>query len=36
VEIRSGLAPGERYVSQGGFTLKAELSREQFGDGHGH
>jgi cobalt-zinc-cadmium efflux system membrane fusion protein len=36
VEIRSGLAPGERYVSQEGFTLKAELSREQFGDGHGH
>ena len=36
VEIRSGLEPGERYVSRGGFTLKAELSREQFGDGHGH
>ncbi len=36
VEIRMGLAPGERYVSRGGFTLKAELSREQFGDGHGH
>ena len=36
VEIRAGLAPGERYVSRGGFTLKAELSREQFGQGHGH
>ena len=36
VEIRTGLTPGERYVSRGGFTLKAELSREQFGDGHSH
>ncbi len=36
VEIRAGLAPGERYVSRGGFTLKAELSREQFGEGYGH
>ena len=36
VEIRLGLRPDERYVSRGGLTLKAELSREQFGDGHGH
>ena len=36
VEIREGLRPDERYVSRGGFTLKAELSREQFGDGHAH
>ncbi len=36
VEIREGLKPGERYVSRGGFTLKAEMSREQFYDGHGH
>ncbi len=36
VEIRTGIAPGERYVSRGGFTLKAELSRQQFGLGNGH
>ena len=36
VEIREGLRPGERYVSRGGFTLKAELSRNQFDAGHGH
>ena len=36
VEIREGLRPGERYVSRGGFALKAELSREQFHDDHGH
>ncbi len=36
VEIRTGLTPGERYVSHGGFTLRAELSREQFDAGHGH
>jgi cobalt-zinc-cadmium efflux system membrane fusion protein len=36
VEVLSGLAPGERYVSKGGFTLKAELGKEAFGGGHGH
>jgi cobalt-zinc-cadmium efflux system membrane fusion protein len=36
VEITSGLLPGRRYVSKGAFTLKAQLSRESFGDGHGH
>jgi cobalt-zinc-cadmium efflux system membrane fusion protein len=36
VEIRSGLMPGERYVSKGGFTLKAELGKDSLGDGHGH
>ncbi len=36
VEITSGLLPGHRYVSKGAFTLKAQLSRESFGDGHGH
>ncbi len=36
IEIREGLSPGERYVSRGGFTLKAELSRNQFDDSHGH
>ncbi|MFQ5426944.1 MAG: efflux RND transporter periplasmic adaptor subunit, partial [Gaiellales bacterium] len=36
VEVLSGLEPGERYVSQGGFTLKAELGKAAFGEGHGH
>lgn len=35
-EILSGLVPGERYVSKGGFTLKAELGKESLGDDHGH
>lgn len=35
VEIVSGLAPGDRLVILGAFTLKAELSRGEFG-GHGH
>ncbi len=36
VEIVSGLRPGERYVAQGGFTLKAELAREELSGGHSH
>jgi cobalt-zinc-cadmium efflux system membrane fusion protein len=36
VEITSGLAAGERYVSQGGFTIKAALAKESFGGGHAH
>ncbi|UCG51636.1 MAG: efflux RND transporter periplasmic adaptor subunit [Candidatus Latescibacterota bacterium] len=36
VEVLAGLRPGERYVSSGGFTLKAELGKEAFGEGHGH
>jgi cobalt-zinc-cadmium efflux system membrane fusion protein len=36
VELLDGLAPGERYVRAGGFTLKAELAKESFGDGHAH
>lgn len=36
VEIVSGLMSGQRYVTAGGFTLKAELSKSTFGDGHGH
>ena len=35
VEIVAGLVPGEMYVTQGGFTLKAELGKESF-DVHGH
>ena len=36
VEVVSGLEPGERFVARGGFSLKAELGKESFGDGHGH
>lgn len=36
VAIRSGLNRGERYVSKGGFFLKADSQKEDFGDGHGH
>lgn len=36
VEIIAGLKPGQNYVSKGGFTLKVELQKEAFGDGHGH
>ena len=35
-EVLDGLSAGDRYVSAGGFTLKAELGKESFGDGHGH
>ena len=31
VEITSGLQPGQKYVSKGSFTLKAELLKESFG-----
>ena len=36
VEILKGLEPGERYASKGGFTIKAELKKAEFGEGHGH
>ena len=37
VELTAGLAAGERYVSRGGFTIKAELGRESLGHaGHAH
>jgi cobalt-zinc-cadmium efflux system membrane fusion protein len=36
VEIAAGLAPGETYVVRNGFTLKAELEKASFGDGHAH
>ncbi len=36
VEILSGLHAGETIVTQGGFTLKAELEKSTFGDGHNH
>jgi len=36
VEVISGLTVGQRYVTKGAFTLKAQLSKGSFGDGHGH
>ena len=36
VEILTGLKQGQEYVSKGGFTLKAELQKESFGEGHDH
>lgn len=36
VEIVSGLEPGWKYVSKGAFTLKAQLSKSAFGEGHSH
>lgn len=36
VEIISGLEPGEIYIIKGGFTIKAELQKTEFGEGHEH
>jgi cobalt-zinc-cadmium efflux system membrane fusion protein len=36
VEIKEGLEPGQRVVIKGAFTLKAEIGKGSFGDGHGH
>jgi cobalt-zinc-cadmium efflux system membrane fusion protein len=36
VEISAGLVRGQRYVAAGAFTLKAQLAKGAFGDGHGH
>ncbi len=36
VEIVSGLSPGEVYVAEGAFTLRAELEKSGFDDGHAH
>jgi len=36
VEIISGIEAGEVYAAHGGFTLKAELEKASFGDGHSH
>ncbi|MFQ5500047.1 MAG: efflux RND transporter periplasmic adaptor subunit [Candidatus Zixiibacteriota bacterium] len=35
-EILSGLASGQKYVSKGGFTLKAELEKSSLSGGHSH
>ncbi len=36
VVILSGLTEGEKFVSEGAFTLKAQLEKDAFGDGHAH
>ncbi len=36
IEVVSGLVAGDRYVGRGGFSLKAELGKSSFGDGHAH
>ena len=36
VEILSSLRPGDRYVSEGAFVLKAEMNKGSFGGGHEH
>ena len=35
-EILDGLEQGESFVSSGAFTLKAQLEKDAFGDGHAH
>ena len=35
-EILSGLQAGQKYVSKGGFTLKAELEKGSMSSGHNH
>ncbi|MCF6250162.1 MAG: efflux RND transporter periplasmic adaptor subunit [Methylococcaceae bacterium] len=36
VEIIHGLKPGQTYVSQNAFSLKAQLQKGEFGEGHHH
>ncbi len=36
VEVTKGLEAGATYVTQGGFTLKSELAREELSGGHSH
>jgi len=36
IEIRSGLKADETFVIRGAFTLKAQLEKDAFGDGHDH
>ena len=34
--ISAGLSEGDDFVSEGAFTLKAQLEKDAFGDGHVH
>ena len=36
VQINHGLDVGDFYVSEGGFFLKADSQKDNFGDGHAH
>jgi membrane fusion protein, heavy metal efflux system len=36
VEVVAGLDPGERFVANGAFTLKAELEKGEAEHGHDH
>ena len=36
VEIIHGLKQGQTYVSQNAFSLKAQLQKSEFGEGHSH
>lgn len=36
VAITSGLEPGDRYVAEGAFALKAELGKSEMDAGHAH
>jgi cobalt-zinc-cadmium efflux system membrane fusion protein len=36
VEVLDGLVPGEHYVTEGSFNLKAELGKGELSDGHNH
>jgi len=36
IEITEGLSPAEDYVAKGVFSLKSELGKGAFGDGHSH
>ncbi len=36
VEITSSLLPGERYVSEGAFTIKSQMAKGNFESGHSH
>ena len=35
-EVLAGLEAGQPYVANGAFTLKAQLAKGAFGDGHAH
>jgi cobalt-zinc-cadmium efflux system membrane fusion protein len=36
VEVTAGVGKGQKVVTKGAFTLKAQLSKGAFGDGHAH